>query len=32
MNLRQTIETVLRCNLSEATGISDKVETEKLVQ
>ena len=31
-NLRQTIETVLRCNLSEATGISDMAEAEKLVQ
>ena len=30
-NLRQTIETILRCNLSETTGISDKAETEKLV-
>ena len=31
-NLRQTIETILRCNLSEATGISDKAEAEKRVQ
>ncbi len=31
-NLRQTIETVLRCNLSEAIGIPDKVEAEKLVR
>ncbi len=30
-SLRQTVETVLRCNLSELTGISDKVESEKLV-
>ena len=31
-NLRQTIETILRCNLSEAIGVSDKAEAEKLVQ
>ena len=31
-NLRQTIETILRCNLSETTGISETVETENLVQ
>ena len=31
-NLRQTIETILRCNLSEAIGISDKAETEELVR
>ena len=31
-NLRQTIETVLRCNLSEAIGFSDKAEVEKLIQ
>ena len=31
-NLRQTIETILRCNLSEAIGISDNAEVEKLVQ
>ncbi len=31
-NLRQTIETILRCNLSEATGISDKAEAEKLIR
>ena len=30
-NLRQTVETILHCNLSEATGISDNVESEKLV-
>lgn len=29
--LRQTIEAILRCNLSEAIGISDKVEAEKLI-
>ena len=31
-NLRQTIETILRCNLSEAIGISDMAEAEKLVE
>ena len=31
-NLRQTIETVLCCNLSEAIGISDKAEAEKLIR
>ena len=31
-NLRQTIETILRCNLSEAIDISDKAEAEKRVQ
>lgn len=31
-NLRQTIETVLRCDLSEAIGIPDETEAEKLVQ
>ena len=31
-NLRQTIETILHCNLSEAIGISDNAEVEKLVQ
>ena len=31
-NLRQTIETILRCNLSEAIGISDKAEVEELVR
>ena len=31
-NLRQTIETILRCNLSETTGISDAAEAEKQVQ
>ena len=31
-NLRQTIETILRCNLSETTGISETVEAENLVQ
>ena len=31
-NLRQTIETVLRFNLSEGIGISDTAEAEKIVQ
>ena len=31
-NLRQTVETVLRCNLSEAIGLPDKTEAEKLIQ
>ena len=31
-NLRQTIETILCCNLSEAIGIAEKAETERLVQ
>ena len=31
-NLRQTIETVLCCNLSEAIGISDKAEAGKLIR
>ena len=31
-HLRQTIETILRCNLSEAIGISDKAEAEKLIR
>ncbi len=31
-NLRQTIETILRCNLSEAIGIPDKAEAEELVR
>ena len=31
-NLLQTIETVLRCDLSEAINISDMVEAEKLVE
>ena len=31
-NLRQTVETVLRCNLSEAVGLPDKAEAEKLIQ
>ena len=31
-NLRQTIETILHCNLSEAIGISDMAEAEKLVE
>ena len=31
-NLRHTIETVLRCNFSEAIGTSDEAEAEKLVQ
>ena len=31
-NLRQTIETVLRCDLSEAIDISDMAEAEKLIQ
>ncbi len=31
-NLRQTIETILRCNLSEAIGISDKAEAEERVR
>ena len=31
-NLCQTIETVLRCNLSESIGISDKAEVEKRVE
>ena len=31
-NLRQTVETILRCNLSEAIGISDKAEAEELVR
>ena len=31
-NLRQTVETILRCNLSETTGISETAEAEKLVQ
>ena len=31
-NLRQTIETILRCNLSEAIGISDKAEAGKLIR
>ena len=31
-NLRRTIETVLCCNLSEAIGISDKAEAEKLIR
>ena len=31
-NLRQTIETILHCNLSEAIGISDKAEVEKLIR
>lgn len=31
-NLRRTIETILRCNLFEATGILDKAVSEKLVQ
>ena len=31
-NLRQTIETVLRCNLSEAIGMSDTAEAEKLIR
>ena len=31
-NLRQTIETVLRCDLSEAIDISDMAEAEKLVE
>ena len=31
-NLRQTIEAILRCNLSESIGISDKTEAEKRVE
>ena len=31
-DLRQTIETILYCNLSEAIGISDKAEAETLIQ
>ena len=31
-NLRRTIETILRCNLFEATGIPDKAASGKLVQ
>ncbi len=31
-NFRQTVETILRCNLSETTGISETAEAEKLVQ
>ena len=31
-HLRRTIETILRCNLSEAIGISDKAEAEKLIR
>ena len=31
-HLCQTIETILRCNLSEAIGISDKAEAEKIIQ
>ncbi|MCG9131813.1 hypothetical protein J5I95_09055, partial [Candidatus Poribacteria bacterium] len=31
-NLRQTVETILRCNLSETTCISETAEAEKLVQ
>ena len=31
-NLRETIATILRCNLSEAIGISDKAEAEELVR
>ena len=31
-NLRQTIEVILHCNLSEAIGTSDEAEAEKLVQ
>ena len=31
-NLCQTVETILRCNLSETTGISETAEAEKLVQ
>ena len=31
-NLRQTIETILHCNLSEAIDISDMAEAEKLVE
>ena len=31
-NFRQTIETVLRCDLSEAINISDMAEAEKLIQ
>jgi len=31
-NLRQTIETILHCNLSAAIGISDKAEAEKRVR
>ena len=31
-NLRQTIEAVLRCNLYEAIGTSDKAEAEKLIR
>ena len=31
-HLRQTIETILRCNLSEAIGISDKAEAGKLIR
>ena len=31
-DLRQTVETVLRCNLTEAVGLADKKHAEKLVQ
>ena len=31
-NLRQTVETVLRCNLSEAIGLPDKTDAEELIQ
>ena len=31
-NLCQTVEAILRCNLSETTGISETAETEKLAQ
>ena len=31
-NLRQTVETVLRCNLSEVVDLPDKTEAEELIQ
>lgn len=31
-DLRQTAETILRCNFTEALGLADKKDTEKLVQ
>lgn len=31
-NLRQTVETILRCNLSEAVRLPNKTEVEKLIQ
>ena len=31
-NLRETIETILHCNLSDAIGISDEAEVEKVIE